>query len=312
MKQKKSSVSSWRSKALLSDKLSAARHAERGVGKTMEANNMINLSGAWSGELSGTNQGRMVINLQHEGDRLYGKGHFNEPSIGVYQYNIQGVVSGEEIKLVLTPALRAHSGIQLGNIDASAKIDSAGKMAGKWLSTIGTTGTFYITREQIMTPADTKSQQKEKASKSVFIVHGHDDATKEKVARFIEKLGLEAIILHEQVNKGMTIIEKFEEYAKNATFAIALFTPDDISYPLGEEEKRKPRARQNVVLEMGYFVGALGRERVCVLYKGDVELPSDILGVVYTQIDDTDSWKLSLAKELKNAGYSVDLNKLIS
>lgn len=278
----------------------------------MDANTMFDLSGTWSGELSGTNQGRMVIILQHGGDRLYGKGHFNEPSLGVYQYNIQGVVSGEEIKLVLTPASRSSSGIQLGNIDASAKIDSTGKMSGKWQSTIGTTGTFYIAREQKVTPTDTKSQQKEKASKSVFIVHGHDDATKEKVARFIEKLGLEVIILHEQVSKGMTIIEKFEEYAKNASFAIALFTPDDISYPLGEEEKRKPRARQNVILEMGYFVGLLGREKVCVLYKGDVELPSDILGVVYTEINDTDSWKLSLAKELKIAGYPVDLNILIS
>lgn len=272
----------------------------------------MNLSGTWSGELDGTNQGRMVINIQHEGDRLYGKGHFNEPTLGVYQYNVQGVVAQEELKLMLTPAGRAHSGIQLGNVEASAKVDSSGKMKGKWSSTIGTTGTFYITRQQEVSQAEARSQHQESASKSVFIVHGHDDATKEKVARFIEKLGLEAIILHEQVNKGLTIIEKFEEYSKNASFAVVLFTPDDIAYPLGSEDNKKPRSRQNVVLEMGYFVGSLGRERVCVLYKGDVELPSDILGVVYTKIDDTDSWKLSLAKELKSAGYSVDLNILIS
>lgn len=273
---------------------------------------MKNLSGAWTGELDGTNQGRMVINLQHEGDRLYGKGHFNEPTLGVYQYNVQGVINGEEIKLLLTPAAQAHSGIQLGNVEASAKVDTVGKMKGKWSSTIGTTGTFCITRQQEMAPDETKSQQEESASKSVFVVHGHDEATKEKVARFIEKIGLEAIILHEQVSKGLTIIEKFEEYSKNASFAVALFTPDDISYPFGNEDNKKPRARQNVVLEMGYFVGSLGRDRVCVLYKGDVELPSDILGVVYTQIDDTDAWKLSLAKELKIAGYAIDLNILIS
>jgi len=74
---------------------------------------MINLSGAWSGELDGTNQGRMVVNLQHEGDRLYGKGHFNEPSLGVYKYNVQGVISGEDIKLILTPSSNGHIGIQL-------------------------------------------------------------------------------------------------------------------------------------------------------------------------------------------------------
>lgn len=273
---------------------------------------MINLSGAWSGELDGTNQGRMVVNLQHEGDRLYGKGNFNEPSLGVYQYNVQGVVSDEEIKLILTPSARAHSGIQLGNIEASAEIDPTGRITGRWSSTIGTTGTFYIVRQQKLTTNETKIQQEKSVSKSVFIVHGHDEATKEKVARFIEKLGLESIILHEQVSKGLTIIEKFEEYSKNASFAVALFTPDDISYPLGKEDNKKPRARQNVVLEMGYFVGSLGRDRVCVLYKGDVELPSDILGVVYTKIDDTDSWKLNLAKELKTAGYPIDLNILIS
>ena len=146
----------------------------------------------------------------------------------------------------------------------------------------------------------------------MFIVHGQDDATKEKVARFIEKIGLNAIILHEQVSKSMTIIEKFEEYSKKSKFAVVLFTPDDVAYPLGKEEAKQPRARQNVILEMGYFVGLLSRDRVCVLYKGDVELPSDILGVVYNRIEDSEAWKLTLAKELKTAGYSIDLNSLIT
>jgi len=146
---------------------------------------------------------------------------------------------------------------------------------------------------------------------SVFLVHGHDDATKEKVARFLEKIGLDVIILHEKVSQGMTIIEKFEEYAAQAGFAIVLFTPDDIGFPLGAEEQKQPRARQNVVLEMGYFIGRLSRGRVCVLYKGGVELPSDILGVVYHAIDEASGWKLSLAGELKVAGYSIDLNKIV-
>lgn len=270
---------------------------------------MQDLSGVWEGEFTGTNQGRMVIKFTHEGDRVYGAGHFNEPTVGVYRYQVQGIVSEGVIKLFLTPGERSHAGIALGNVEAEASLDSQGNINGSWASSIGTTGSFSVARTPIQEAAQEDTSPKNNA---VFIVHGHDDATKEKIARFIEKLGLEAIILHEQVNKGMTIIEKFEEYSRKARFAVVLFTPDDVAYPLGDEQESRPRARQNVVLEMGYFIGTLGRDKVCVLYKGDVELPSDILGVVYTKIDDAEAWKLNVAKELKLAGYDIDLNKLIS
>lgn len=270
---------------------------------------MKDLSGVWEGTFTGTNQGRMVIKFNHEGDRIYGAGHFNEPTIGVYRYQVQGVVSGEVIKLLLTPGERSNSGITLGNIEATATINKQGVIAGEWRSSIGTQGSFSIVKATI---PEVVQHDKTKNNNAVFVVHGHDDATKEKVARFIEKLGLEVIILHEQVNRGMTIIEKFEEYSRKAEFAVVLYTPDDVAYPLGNEKQSRPRARQNVVLEMGYFIGTLGRDKVCVLYKGDVELPSDILGVVYTKIDDAEAWKLNVAKELKLAGYDIDLNKLIS
>ena len=112
----------------------------------------------------------------------------------------------------------------------------------------------------------------------VFIVHGHDDEVKETVARFIENFGIEATILHEQANRGQTIPEKFEEHASEAGFAIILLTPDDVGASKDETDNPKPRARQNVVLELGYFWGKLGRGRVCVLHKGGVELPSDMQG----------------------------------
>lgn len=166
---------------------------------------------------------------------------------------------------------------------------------------------FSVRKAIASQPEEAKS-----SAKSVFLVHGHDEATKEKVARFLEKIGLDVIILHEQVNRGMTSIEKFEEYASRAGFAIVLFTPDDLGFPLGSEDRKQPRARQNVVLETGYFVGRLSRERVCVLYKGGVELPSDIFGVAYNQIDEAEGWKLAVARELKAAGYEVDLNKIVS
>ena len=145
----------------------------------------------------------------------------------------------------------------------------------------------------------------------VFIVHGHDDEAKVTVARFVENLGIEATILHEQANRGQTIPEKFEEHASEAGFAIILLTPDDLSAPKDERDKLKPRARQNVVLELGYFWGRLGRGRVCVLYKGGIELPSDMQGLLYVPMNSPDEWQLPLAREMKQAGLPIDLNKLV-
>ena len=146
----------------------------------------------------------------------------------------------------------------------------------------------------------------------VFIVHGHDDEAKETVARFIENFGIEATILHEQANRGQTIPEKFEEHASEAGFAIILLTPDDVGASKDETDNPKPRARQNVVLELGYFWGKLGRGRVCVLHKGGVELPSDMQGLLYVPMNSPDEWQLPLAREMKQAGLPIDLNKLVS
>lgn len=142
----------------------------------------------------------------------------------------------------------------------------------------------------------------------VFVVHGHDDSTKETVARFIENLGLHAVVLHEQPNSGRTIIEKFEAYS-NVGFAVVLLTPDDFGASSKDTENLRPRARQNVILELGFFLGKIGREKVCVLYKEGVEIPSDYQGVLYTPYDSSGSWRSQLAKELKHAGFAVDLDK---
>jgi predicted nucleotide-binding protein len=144
----------------------------------------------------------------------------------------------------------------------------------------------------------------------VFVVHGHDKAAKESVSRFIEKLDLHPIILHEQPNEGRTIIEKFEDYS-NVGFAIVILTPDDIGGPRNKPDEQKPRARQNVIFELGYFVGKIGRRKVCALYKEDVEMPSDYDGVLYVPMDSNDGWQVKLAKEMKQAGLKVDLNKVL-
>lgn len=145
--------------------------------------------------------------------------------------------------------------------------------------------------------------------KDVFIVHGHNEELKEKVARTLEKLKLNAIILHEQSDEGLTIIEKFEKHS-NVDFAIVLLTYDDYGNVKSNEEKNK-RARQNVILELGYFIGKLGRSKVMPLYEKGVELPSDMSGVLYTIIDDSENWKFRLVKELKASGYTVDANDIL-
>ena len=138
----------------------------------------------------------------------------------------------------------------------------------------------------------------------IFIVHGHNGELKQSVARIIEKQGIEAIILSEQVNQGRTIIEKFESYG-DVGGAICLFTSDDIG-KAKQESENKYRARQNVVLETGYFMGKLGRDHVVILADDGIEMPSDLSGVVYTN---TSNWQIDLLRELKSIGYTIDFNK---
>lgn len=147
----------------------------------------------------------------------------------------------------------------------------------------------------------------------VFIVHGHDKAAKESVARFLEHLGLDVVILHEKPNKGRTIIEKLlEESDTDVGYAVVLLTPDDVGKLASEEGEPSPRARQNVIFELGLFVAKLGRQRVHALYKEGVEVPTDYLGVLYTPLDDDGAWQIKLAMELQAIGFDIDLNKLVA
>ena len=146
-------------------------------------------------------------------------------------------------------------------------------------------------------------------SNKIFIVHGHNEAIKESIARLIEKLGLEPIILHEKPNKGRTIIEKFVDYL-DVNSAIVLLTADDVGKGKADTNLNR-RARQNVIFELGYFLGKLGRSNVCALYEDGVEIPSDYDGVIFLKLDKADSWKFSVAKELKAVGFDVDMNKIV-
>lgn len=154
--------------------------------------------------------------------------------------------------------------------------------------------------------------QDPRSSRRVFVVHGHDNEAKETVARFLSRLGLEPIILHEQTSGGRTIIEKFETYSSGIVFAVVLLTPDDIGASAQAPTNTSKRARQNVILELGFLLGRLGRSGVCALHKDDVELPSDFQGVVYVEMDQAGGWKARVAQELVGAKVPIDLNGLLS
>lgn len=266
----------------------------------------INFSGYWTGKIEGTNQGGFTLDLNQNGEILTGIVSVCEPALGQYKYKADGkLTSSNSFSLDLIPTWQSGS-ISLGNTKVIASYKSEESLSGKWQSTIGTEGVFTAIRFN-----EDDIRKKLPKKNSVFVVHGHDEGLKQSVARFLEKIGISPVILQEQINSGMTLIEKFEDFAELAGFAIVLMTPDDYGYPKEQEQLKKYRPRQNVIFELGYFLAKLGRDKTIVLTKGELELLSDFSGVVYEPIGNDEGWKFKLAKELKSAGFEVDLNKAL-
>lgn len=152
----------------------------------------------------------------------------------------------------------------------------------------------------------------QRRSKKVFVVHGHDEVAKTNLEVFLNEIGLQPIVLHRQADEGLTVIEKFEKHS-DVGYAFILLTPDEVAYLKADEakndedRKKELRSRPNVIFEFGYFVGKLGRSRVCCLYTGDVTLPSDVSGMIYKKFNATiDEVAYSIIKDLKASGYSMD------
>lgn len=147
----------------------------------------------------------------------------------------------------------------------------------------------------------------------IFVVHGHDDEARLRMVDFLKTVKLQPVVLRDQPGGGRTIIEKFEEYS-NVCFAVVLLTPDDVGKIRARGNKLKPRARQNVILELGFFLGALGRSRVAIVSKQakeQIEIPSDYAGIQYITMDPGDNWRIDLARELMEAKIQVDLKKIV-
>lgn len=158
----------------------------------------------------------------------------------------------------------------------------------------------------------TKAATTKHVNNKVFVVHGHNENAKNNLDIFLRENGLEPIVLHRQADEGLTIIEKFEKHSE-VGYAFILLTPDEIAYLKNEENKpdgernKEYRARPNVIFEFGYFIGKLGRARVCCLHTGNVSLPSDVNGMIYKGFNNNNIEEAgySILKDLRAAGYDV-------
>lgn len=199
------------------------------------------------------------------------------------------------------PLYKVHEWLADGKADALALLREAVHSIEEDLAEIG---------EEAVIPVQLK-QSAVAANDEIFIVHGRDTPAKHEVELLIERAGLKPIVLHRQPNEGRTIIEKFEAHGGAAGFAVVVLTPDDVGGL--DADKLRPRARQNVIGELFWFAGRLGRNRVCALKKGDIEMPSDFAGIGYTDMDDRGAWKTELLRELQAAGYSnLDWGKALA
>jgi predicted nucleotide-binding protein len=265
-----------------------------------------------------------VIQLANRLDRIpFDLAHFR-----IIRYDLTSPMSVLDAQNILAESLRT---VQTDWVSRSSPISAAGavkalrEQSEETRAVHQTIPEFIVTVLQeldnrlanIETRLATKSPLSTEVSTSrrIFIVHGHDNALKNELARFLERLDFSPIILHEQPDRGQTIIEKLGNEVSGIGFVFVILTPDDVGAVSSGVNDLKGRARQNVVFEHGLFLGALGNSRVCALRCGDVEIPSDLLGVVYKDVPvgrGISSVAFEVATELKAAGYVIDANKLLS
>lgn len=180
-------------------------------------------------------------------------------------------------------------------------------------------GTYICTEEFVATKQNAPSTQTPAAPasggkpKRIFVVCGTDEAMKQTVVAAIKKLGLTPVVMCEEPSQGKKIVERYSDYV-DVGFAVILFSPDVYVYPKGEEATKRTRTpNMEVTLLFGFLLGKLGKERVLGFYRESPNFvfPIDFEGIKYTALDDRDSWKLALIRELSGCGYFVDAERLL-
>jgi predicted nucleotide-binding protein len=178
----------------------------------------------------------------------------------------------------------------------------------------------YICTEKFLPPiqkSETTVAQPAKSGSTIrrriFVVCGTDDTMKQAVTEALVKLWLVPVVMCEEPSQGRKIVERFADYA-DVGFAVVLLSPDDSMYDKDESPtKRKLRPRQDVVFELGFLLGKLGKGNVLVFHRecANFEGPTGFEGIKSVAFDDRDSWKIALIRELNNCGYIVDADRIL-
>jgi predicted nucleotide-binding protein len=160
--------------------------------------------------------------------------------------------------------------------------------------------------DQVTPPAERKA-----VGDDIFLVHGHDHESREYVRSFLLRCtSRDIVVLDEKPGSGADVLGKLLTHAHKAAYAVILLTGDDEGRPFGSVEFHR-RARQNVILELGLFIGLLGRDKVMALYEPGVEIPSDYLGVSYVELDSNKAWRIGLVTELRAAGIEASIDQTL-
>jgi len=266
--------------------------------------------------------GKPAILLLRDGERI----PFDVATVNIIFYSLTNIRSVETTKKKLETSIKYYETEKVANspvvdFHLSSKIlanqkDNELSLSTEENSLLRTIADRLATLEtqiKLVGNEVTNKGQKTEYSRDIFIVHGHDGELKIELARFLERLGFNPIILHEQPDKGQTIIQKLQNEGAKVGYAFILHTPDDEGRAKNLDSELQPRARQNVIFEHGMFVGQFTHQRVCAIVKEGVEIPTDLSGIVYKRIPKDggiDSIALSLIQELRSAGYVVDANRV--
>jgi len=231
-----------------------------------------------------------------------------ESRIDLFKYELNTKnLSPEDVKALVYSFFKNNS--NSNKLDAKIKIPDVQEFINRRLLHYLCDALDDIIKAQ--SDSSSKPEQKESVMEitsktKIFVVHGRDQV-KYELESLLRTWGLEPIILDEQIGGSKTIIEKFEEHSSKAQCAIVLLTPDDEGHLKGDKDLN-PRARQNVIFELGYFFAKLGRDRVICIYKNGVEIPSDIKGMNPITFDNSlkKDVYMMLSKELRAMGLSLN------
>jgi diguanylate cyclase (GGDEF)-like protein len=252
-----------------------------------------------------------LAEIEHQAVEMFGKVDPEKIKLGLYLSNEFGLHAGirgnTENTEIVSIAINEHV-IEIENPETLW--DTVIKKQTEWIKFQLAGGNYPSQPGPDDALETTYVKPSKQVSQKIFVAHGHNVGVLNNVTRFLrEQLGLDVVVLHELPDKGRTIIEKLEAISGDIGFAVVLLTPDDVGASKKKKTKLNSRARQNVILELGYFIGKLGRDKVAAVYVKNVELPSDFDGMLYVIYDRRADWRSKLTREIKEAGIKVKQTK---